>query len=32
VRLMAPQSEWLTIAPGQSASHRGAYRKTEHTP
>ena len=28
VRLLRPDSDWLTIPPGQSASHqRGAYRK-----
>jgi hypothetical protein len=27
-RLMAPDSEWLTIAPGKSTSHQGVYRKS----
>lgn len=27
-RLVRPDAPWLTIAPGQSRSHRGAYRST----
>lgn len=26
-RLVEPEGEWLTIAPGKSGSHRGGYRK-----
>ena len=26
-RLVEPEGEWLTIAPGKSDTHRGAYRK-----
>lgn len=28
VRLLRPESTWLTIAPGQSRSHRAAYRQS----
>jgi len=28
VRLLRPDSTWLTIAPGESRSHRAGYRKT----
>jgi hypothetical protein len=26
-RLVEPEGEWLTIAPGKSGVHRGGYRK-----